>query len=186
MDEIVTKIMDFDQWPTIPLPDNLELLNEMADQSFATNTFSGMFAATMMYQQIIEAMCLHLIEDCHFQIQLSVYPTTISFKNPSNKMLGFYLDELRSSIDFHKKVQFIEKVENFNAFRNRIVHEMRKSNIDDLSQELTSVKKSFDEIFDLYDEIQDDFRVTFHGFAKDVFIDLVDEKSEEDGETDSL
>lgn len=181
MDEIVSKIMDFDRWPTIPLPENLELLNEMADQSFATKTFSGMLAASMMYQQIIEAMCLHLIEDCHFQIQLAVYPTTISFKNQPNKMLGFYLDELRSSIDFHKKMQFIEKVGNYNAFRNRIVHEMRKSNIDDLAQELTSIKKSFDEIFDLYDEIQDNFRLTFHCFKKDVFIDLVDDAQKNKG-----
>ena len=33
------------------------------------------------------------------------------------------------------------------------------------------VKQLFDEIFALYDEIQDDFRVTFHGFKKDVFAD---------------
>lgn len=134
MDEIVSRIMDSEQWPNLSLPENLELLNEMADQCFAERSFSSMLAATMMYQQIIEAMCCHLIDDCHFQIQLSLYPTTISFKNYSSKMLGFYLDELRSSIDFYKKASFVEKVENFNAFRNRIVHEMRKSNIDDLAQ----------------------------------------------------
>lgn len=176
MDEIVSRIMDSEQWPNLSLPENLELLNEMADQCFAERSFSSMLAATMMYQQIIEAMCCHLIDDCHFQIQLSLYPTTISFKNYSSKMLGFYLDELRSSIDFYKKASFVEKVENFNAFRNRIVHEMRKSNIDDLAQKLTTVKKSFDEIFDLYDEIQDEFRAIFHSFAKDVFIDLADDE----------
>lgn len=175
MDEIVSRIMDSEQWPNLSLPENLELLNEMADHCFAENSFSSMLAATMMYQQIIEAMCCHLIDDCHFQIQLSLYPTTISFKNHSSKMLGFYFDELRSSIDFYKKALFIEKVENFNALRNRVVHEMRKNNIDDLAKELTTVKKSFDETFDLYDEIQDDFRVIFHSFAKDVFIDLDDE-----------
>ena len=53
---------------------------------------------------------------------------------------------------------------------------MRKSNIDDLAQKLTTVKKSFDEICDLYDEIQDEFRAIFHSFAKDVFIDLADDE----------
>lgn len=178
MDEILSKIMDPDKWPTISLPENLELLNEIADQSFAEKSFSGMLAATMMYQQIIEAMCRHLIEDCHFQIQLSLYPTSISFKNNSSKMLGFYLEELKTSIDFYKKELFIERVEKFNAFRNRIVHEMRKSNIEELTQELSSAKKAFDEIFDLYDEIQDSFRVIFHCFAKDTFIDLIDNESE--------
>lgn len=178
MDEIVSRIMDSEQWPNLSLPENLELLNEMADQCFAESSFSSMLAATMMYQQIIEAMCCHLIDDCRFEIQLSLYPTTISFKKYSSKMLGFYLDELRSSIDFYKKALFIGKVENFNAFRNRVVHEMRKNNIDDLTQELTTVKKSFDEIFDLYDEIQDEFRLIFHSFAKDVFIDYIDGETE--------
>lgn len=179
MNEIVSKIMYSEQWPTLSLPKNLELLNEIADQSFAENSFPSMLAATMMYQQIIEAMCCHLIDDCHFQIQLSLYPTTISFKKYSSKMLGFYLDELRSSIDFNKKEPFIEKVEKFNTFRNRVVHEMRKNNIEILARELSSAKKAFDEIYDLYDEIQDNFRVTFHCFAKDVFIDYIDDETEE-------
>ena len=34
----------------------------------------------------------------------------------------------------------------------------------------------FDEIFELYDEIQDDFRVSFHGFKKDVSLDEYSEK----------
>ena len=55
---------------------------------------------------------------------------------------------------------------------------MRKSNIEELTQELSSAKKAFDEIFDLYDEIQDSFRVIFHCFAKDTFIDLIDNESE--------
>ena len=171
--------MDSDKWPTISLPENLELLNEIADHSFAENSFSGMLAATMMYQQIIEAMCRHLIDDCHFQIQLSLYPTSISFKNNSSKMLGFFLDELKTSIGFYKKELFIERVEMFNAFRNRIVHEMRKSNIETLTRELSSAKKAFDEIFNLYDEIQDNFRVIFHCFAKDVFYDLVNDESDQ-------
>ena len=39
---------------------------------------------------------------------------------------------------------------------------MRRSNLDMLSIELNAVKKRFDEIYDLYDLIQDDFRVDFH------------------------
>jgi len=44
-----------------------------------------------------------------------------------------------------------------------------------LSIELNAVKKRFDEIYDLYDSIQDDFRVDFHGFKKDVSIDYLEE-----------
>ena len=66
VDEIANRIMDSDKWPNIELPENLELLNEMADDSFSTGTFSGMLSAVLMNHQLVEAMCLHLLEDCHF------------------------------------------------------------------------------------------------------------------------
>lgn len=175
MDKIIEKIMDAEKWPSIQLSENLELLNEMADHSFSLNTFEGMLAATLMYHQIIEAMCMHLLEDCHFFIQLSVYPTELEFSVPYDKMLGFYIKELKSSISFSQKEEFIGKVEEFNSYRIDVVHKMRRSNLDMLSIELSVVKKCFDEIYDLYDSIQDDFRVDFHGFKKDVFIDYLEE-----------
>ena len=171
MDKIVNRIMDSDNWPNIELPENLELLNEMADDSFSTGTFSGMLSAVLMYHQIVEAMCMHLLEDCHFLIQLSVHPATIHFAIPQNRMLGAYVSELRESVSFHKKDEFLEKVASFNIIRNRAIHKMRKSNLDEVSDRLRDAKLLFDEIFVLYDEIQDDFRVTFHGFKKDVFAD---------------
>lgn len=163
--------MDSDNWPSIELPENLELLNEMADESFSSQTFSGMLAAILMYHQLIEAMCLHLLENCHFQIQLSVYPATIQFSVPQNKMLGFYVNELKNSISFPEKEEFLEKVASFNLLRNDAIHKMRKNNLERVTEQLRIAKSTFDEIFELYDEIQDDFRVTFHGFQKDVFLD---------------
>lgn len=171
MDEVVERIMDSDKWPKLELSENLELLNEMADESFASRTFSGMLASVLMYHQLIEAMCLHLLEDCHFLIQLSVYPATIQFSIPKNKMLGVYISGLKDSISFHGKEAFLEKVTSFNVIRNEAIHKMRKNNLEQISGNLRDAKRIFDEIFDLYDEIQDDFRVTFHGFKKDVFLD---------------
>jgi len=111
MDKIIEQIMDSNKWPSIQIPDNLELLNEMADKSFARNTFEDMLAATLMYHQIIEAMCMHLLDDCHFFIQLSVYPAEIEFKVLPDKMFGYYIKELKTSISFPNKDEFIEKVE---------------------------------------------------------------------------
>lgn len=171
MDEIVNRIICSDKWPSIELPENLELLNEMADDSFSTGTFSGMLSAILMYHQIVEAMCLHLLEDCHFLIQLSVYPAAIQFAIPKNKMLGVYISELEESVSFYKKDEFLEKVTVFNVIRNEAIHRIRKSNLDKISDRLRDAKQLFDEIFALYDEIQDDFRVAFHGLKKDVFAD---------------
>ncbi len=171
MDEIVNRIMDSDNWPNIELPENLELLNDMAEDSFSTGTFSGLLSAILMYHQLVEAMCVHLLEDCHFLIQLSVHPATIQFTTPKNRMLGICVGELKESVSFHKKDEFLEKVTEFNSIRNEAIHKMRKSNLDTVSERLREAKHLFDEIFELYDEIQDDFRVVFHGFKKDVFGD---------------
>lgn len=47
--KIVNRIMDSDKWPNLQLSENLELLNELADESFSTQTVSGMLASTLMY-----------------------------------------------------------------------------------------------------------------------------------------
>lgn len=171
MDDVIFRIMNTDNWPELELPDNLELLNEVADESFSTQTFPGMLSAILMYHQLIEAMCLHLLEDCHFLIQLSVHPATIQFSKPKNGMLGTYVKELRETVSFYKKEEYLEKIASFNKIRNDAIHEMRKSNLEQISESLHSAKIIFDEIYNLYDEIQDDFRVAFHGFQKDVFMD---------------
>ena len=119
--KIDNRIMDSDKWPNLQLSENLELLNELADESFSTQTVSGMLASTLMYHQIIEAMCLHLLDNCHFQIQLAVYPAMIDFSIKENKMLGSYIQELKNSISFHKKDEFINKVTEFNGIRNDLI-----------------------------------------------------------------
>ena len=107
MDNIMNRIMDSDHWPYIEQSENLELLNAIADECFCSNTFSGMLSSVLMYHQLIEAMCLHLLENCHFFIQLSVYPETVSFVIPQNKMLGSYLGDLKASVSFEHKDEFL-------------------------------------------------------------------------------
>ena len=166
MDSVVERIMDNEKWPGIEMPENLELLNELADQQYDSGTFSGMLAATLMYHQIIEAMCIHLLEDCHFHIQLALYPATIQFKIDQDRMLGSYIKELKESVDFLNKEQFITSVEEFNKLRNKLIHKMRRTNEADMIPVLREGKQMFDRIFELYDDIQDDFKVVFHCFIE--------------------
>lgn len=177
--KIINRIMDSDKWPNLQLPENLELLNELADESFSSQTLSGVLASLLMYHQIIEAMCQHLLENCHFQIQLAVHPATIDFSIKENQMLGSYIQELKNSITFHKKDDFINKVTEFNGIRNKLIHEMRKNNPKTIIEKAKNIQQIFNEIFELYDEIQDYFRVVFHSFKKDVFIDTNEEFDDE-------
>ena len=177
MDSIVERIMDNDKWPEIELPENLDYLNEIADLEYDSGTFPGMLAAILMYHQIIEAMCIHLLEDCHFLTQLALYPFSIQFNTTQGKMLGSYIKELKETVDFKDKATFLAKAEEFNHLRNMIVHKMRRSNEDDMISVMRKGKTVFDQVFELYDAIQDDFRVIFHDFQKDTFFDYFQEET---------
>ena len=61
-------------------------------------------------------------------------------------MFGYYINELKSSVSFPKKQEFIEKAELFNSYRIKAVHKMRRTNLDTISVELKKVKGCFDKI----------------------------------------
>ena len=86
---------------------------------------------------------------------------------------------IKNYISFNKKDEFNKKAEQYNVYRINAVHKMRRSNLTQLSKELDKVKSCFIELYNLYDEIQDSFRVDFHGFKKDVFIDYLTEEDRE-------
>jgi len=175
MDKVLERIMDSDNWPCIKNAENLELLNNMADKAFVIASFESKFAGMLIYHQIVESMCLHIIENCNFYVELSLYPMTIQLKPRDGKMLGYYINELENSIDFELKSEFIDKVKIYNQYRNKIVHELTKQNIDDIEKTLNVMKTQFDGIFNLYDNIQDWFRVCFKDFKKDTFVDCLDD-----------
>ena len=68
MDDLTAQIMDNNKWPSLQLPENLDLLNELADNSFLLGSFEGKLAGTLMYHQILEAMCMHLLDDRIVQV----------------------------------------------------------------------------------------------------------------------
>lgn len=179
MDEILNRIMDSEKWPSISYAENLETLNEMADQAFKNDTFGNKLAALLMYHQIVECMCIHLLEDCAFFIQLSIYPISIQKRKLDNKMLGFYLDDLEKNIDFNLKNDFIGKCREFNTIRNRVVHGMAKIISEEMLDLVNNIKVKFDAIYCTYDQIQDWFRLCFHDFKKDVFLDYFEDEDED-------
>lgn len=176
MDEIMNRIMDSEKWPSVSYSENLETLNEIADHSFSKGTFENKLAAFLIYHQIVESMCIHLLEDCAFFIQLSIYPTTIKKKIKSDEMFGFYLKELENNIDFEYKNKFIEKCRKFNTNRISVVHKLARTIPDEALDLVNDVKAQFDAIYLVYDQIQDWFRLCFHGFQKDVFVDYFEEE----------
>lgn len=172
--------MDSSQWPCIENSDQLEVLNEIADSTFNTETFEGYISAILIYHQIIESMIIHLLEDCCFFIQLSVYPLEYKHKIEKDKMMGAYIKELKSTLEFENKQLFISKCMEFNKIRNNIVHGItKKRDLSDINENAKNGKIIFNIVFELYDDIQDWFRVCFKDFKKDIFIDIVGDETDE-------
>ncbi len=175
-DKTVRKIMNFERYPKIKNPENLEFLNDIADEMFKRNKISDKIASIIIYHQIIECICIHLLEYSRFQMELSVYPEEIEFsKIKDNYMLGNLIKELKIGIKFYMKDELISRVEDFNRIRNHTVHNLTKSDIYEITANLKDIKSEFDYIFYLYEEIKDNFHLIFKDFRKDSFIEIIDE-----------
>jgi len=113
-----------------------------------------------------------LLKDAQFFIQLSVFPAEMYFSEKKKLMFGQLIEELKSTISFENKNEFIEKCMSLNKDRIDIVHRLTKRNsLADLEAQLLKVKNLYDELYILFEDIHDWFRVCFKDFKKDTFID---------------
>ena len=165
--DIIDRIKDSDKWPGPEQPDFLDELNEVADNSFDKGTIEGYLAALLIYHQLTEEL-LKIIIDCSiFFIQLSVLPLEYKKKDLKGKMFGQIIQELRHSISDDDTKKLIDKSQNLNTLRINIVHKLTSnSSLTDIEKQCKQAKKVFDSIFDLYDKIYDNYRVTFKDFKK--------------------
>lgn len=171
-DDLIAAIRDSSKWPSFERPLFLDELADMADGAFAKSSNEGYLASLLIYHQLSEEMVRLLLKDAQFFVQLSVFPAEISFPEKKRLMFGQLIDELRATISFEGKEDFISKCIELNNHRIEVVHRLTKrTSLSDLGVQIAQVKKLHHEIYDLFDGIHDWFRVCFKDFEKDVFID---------------
>ena len=171
-DDLISIIRDSEKWPSFERPLFLDELDDVADDAFARNSIEGYLAALLIYHQLCEEMVRLLLKDAQFLIQLSVFPTELHFAEKKRLMFGQLIDELRATIVFEDKDEFISKCLDINSHRIDIVHRLTKrSSLSDVGSQIAQVKTLYSEIYALFDGIHDWFRVSFKDFKKDVFID---------------
>jgi hypothetical protein len=167
--DLIDKVNDHNKWPSFDRPDFLWELNELADNALKKNSLEGYLAALLIYHQLCEEIIRLLVVDAHFFIQLSVFPSEITFPQKKNPMFGQVLDELRSTVSFQEKDELIKKCEELNKLRIETVHHLtRQNSLKDIKSRLGKVRTLYDEIFELHQVAHDDWRVAFHGFKKDI------------------
>lgn len=127
----------------------------------------------MIYHQIVQEMCVHLVECCNFYIELQTYP--LKYDNPikSKAMAGQYVVALSKGLDFNGKQEFLASIERFNSLRNEAVHELTRNELESTQNKLNSIKEKLDAIYDMYIKIEDGFREWFHCLYKDTYIDII-------------
>jgi len=178
-EKLLDKIIHNEKWPEFERLNFLTDLNVVADKAHAKKTIEGYLAALLIYHQLCEEMVKKLIECSNFFIQCATFPNEIEEIDLKNKMFGQLLKELKRGTVNKQIGTFIKKCENLNALRIRVVHKITlKTSIADISKQSKKAKKHFDEIFELFNNIHDEYRATFHGYSKnhEDWIELMNNK----------
>jgi len=166
--EIIARIKDSDKWPAFTRPDFLQELNDVADDAFSKGTVEGYLASVLIYHQITEEMIKLLVECCEFLVQIAVFPREIQFRHGDRSMFGKILNELENTLSFEHKREFIEKCNELNRVRIRMVHKLTaKSSLADIKRQSLTIKDIFDQIYRIQNDIYNKFRVSFHSYKKD-------------------
>ena len=167
--------MDSSLWPCFANPEHLSDLDILANNANGLDTIEGYLAALAIYHQLCDEMAKLLLEDSRFYIQLSCYPAKIDFPRPKKQMAGQILVQLEFAIEFEGKTEFIEKCRKMNSLRNNVFHDLtHQPDLIELKSKLSRMNRIYDDIFVIYENSHDWFRVCFKDFRKDVFIDLVE------------
>ena len=177
--DVLNKLRDSDNWPAFDRPDFLEKLNDVADDAFTQKTIEGYLAALLIYHQLCEEMMKVLIQCSSFLIQCSVFPHEIKSKRINRLMFGQIINELEKGILDTDTKQFIEKSKKLNSIRIKMVHKLTdKTSLNSIERQIKPAKKLFDELFKLFDDIYDDYRVAFSHYKKNIedLEELVDEE----------
>lgn len=167
--ELINKVKNPDNWPAFERPDFLDNLNAVADEVFQKATIEGYLAALLIYHQICDELVRLILEDTQFYMQLALFPVEIYFPEMKRKvMFGQLIDELKSTVSFKKRDEFIEKCLELNRNRNDTVHQLtRKTTLLDVKRQASKAKSLFDEIFALFEGAHDFFSASFSDFQDD-------------------
>jgi hypothetical protein len=79
------------------------------------------------------------------------------------------LNVLRTGVEFRHKERLLDLAEGLNEIRNGIAHKLlQRGSLRGLRADAQRSHRLFNRIFSMFDDAHDEFRVTFHGIAKDL------------------
>jgi len=166
--DLLDRLKHSTKWPAFKNLGHLSILNDRADRAFSKGSFEGYIAAVAIYHQLSADMVELVLNDIQFLTQCSLYPLELHFKKKKNRMFGTLLNELKYSIDFKRKKDFLCQCDQLNKIRITMVHKLtKKVFLGSVSHMAKDAKDIFDQIFILFDETHDFFRTCLHNIQND-------------------
>jgi hypothetical protein len=167
--DLISTIQDSEKWPSFDRPGFLLELNTLASEACEKGTLEGYLAALLIYHQLCEEMARLLLRDSQFFVQLAVFPAEINFPEKPKLMFGPLIDDLETIISFKGKDEFIAKCKEINRIRIIFVHGLTKrTSLADIRDSLANIQRLYDEIYNLFYQAHDYFKLGFKDFKKDI------------------
>ena len=166
-ENVISRIKNSDNWPGFERPNFLQELNDVADSAFNKVTIEGYLAALLIYHQLTEELIRILIDCSTFYIQLCVFPQEYIKRELRGKMFGQLIDVLKHTVNDDRQKKLVQQAKQLNSLRIIMVHKLTlKSSLTKIEMQCKKAKKLFDSIFKLFEEIYDNYRVTFSYYKK--------------------
>jgi hypothetical protein len=167
--DLLKRLKDSEAWPGFPNPEFAQRLERVAVRSLARRSTDADVTAIIILHQLTEQMLRVLIADSQFFVAVSVMPARIVFRDPPRQTFGQVLNILRSGVEFRYKKRLLELAEALNDIRNGIAHKLlQRGSLRGLRADARRSHRLFNRIFSKFDDAHDEFRLTFHGMAKDL------------------
>lgn len=131
------------------------MLEDSIDERFRENDLISLISSTLVYHQLIESMMYSLL--IHFKYLEDIKNDSVSNKNLKKlnrftEVLG-KVKELDNNELFEEKEEFVEKCSKINKLRNKLAHEIIKSNEKNLIKKVNEVNELYHEIQHLYETV---------------------------------
>jgi hypothetical protein len=166
------RLQDRTRWPDFPDAEFLDRLDRAAERALAKRTVEGYLAAVLIYHQLVEEIFRLLLSDAQFHVQLAIFPTPIKFIDRPKKMFGQLQQQLQETLDFPSKDRLLKKSNQLNSLRIGFVHKLtRRASLAGVAKEARKMQRIYGAIFADFEAAHDNFRLIFHDFEKDMFVD---------------
>jgi len=156
-------IVSEELWPSFRKPESIAELKRIAMDVHSKGSIEGYISSILIYQQIAEEMVWVILKDCQAMIRISLMgQAEIEFNGQPKAMFGRLIDELKNTVNFDNKAEFIKECNALNKIRISIAHGLTKNtDLSKIAIEAAKAKSHFESINSLYQEA--------HGYFCDYF-----------------